>query len=158
MLSGYLNAAMPYSNKSYSGKFIPKNRQKYVGDPNNIIYRSSWELKFMKYCDDTKSVIQWGSEELIIPYYSPVDKKVRRYYPDFYMKVISSNGEIKKYLIEIKPERFTQPPKQPKRKTKSYLSEVNQYITNLSKWEAAREFCSDHNWEFLVITEKHLKI
>lgn len=143
---------------SYSGKFLPKNKNKYIGNYNNIIYRSSWELKFMKYCDLRESVLQWGSEELIIPYYSPIDKKMHRYFPDFFMKVRNAKGEIKKYLVEIKPEKFTKPPSNTKRKTKHYLTEVNQYIVNQCKWLAAEEFCKDHLWEFLVLTEKDLKI
>jgi len=143
---------------NYSGKFVPTNKNKYIGDYTNIIYRSSWELKFMKYCDIKESVLQWGSEELIIPYYSPIDKKMHRYFPDFFMKVRNSRGEIKKYLVEIKPERFTKPPTSTKRRTKQYLAEVNQYIVNQCKWAAAEEFCKDHLWEFLVLTEKDLKV
>ncbi len=143
---------------TYSGKFKPTNENKYIGDYTNIIYRSSWELKFMKYCDIRESVLQWGSEELSIPYYSPVDKKMHRYFPDFFMKVRNKNGEIKKYLIEIKPEKFTLPPKQGKRRTKQFVAEANQYIVNQCKWEAAKEFCDDHMWEFLVLTEKDLNI
>jgi len=143
---------------NYSGKFVPTNKNKYIGDYTNIIYRSSWELKFMKYCDMKESVLQWGSEELIIPYYSPIDKKMHRYFPDFFMKVRNSKGEIKKYLVEIKPERFTKPPTSTKRRTKHYLAEVNQYIVNQCKWAAAEEFCKDHLWEFLVLTEKDLKV
>ena len=143
---------------NYSGKFVPTNKNKYIGDYTNIIYRSSWELKFMKYCDMKESVLQWGSEELIIPYYSPIDKKMHRYFPDFFMKVKNSRSEIKKYLVEIKPERFTKPPTSTKRRTKQYLAEVNQYIVNQCKWAAAEEFCKDHLWEFLVLTEKDLKV
>lgn len=143
---------------SYSGKFVPKNAKKYLGNPRNIIYRSSWELKFMNYCDTNPSIIEWGSEELAIPYYSPVDKKVRRYFPDFFIRLADRNGVIKKYLVEIKPDKFTKKPVKKSRRTKAYLQEVNQYITNQAKWAAAEEFCLDHSWEFLIITEKHLKV
>lgn len=143
---------------TYSGRFKPKNPKKYLGNPNNIIYRSSWELKFMNYCDNKIDIIEWGSEELAIPYFSPVDRKMRRYFPDFFIKVSNKDGVVKKYLVEIKPERFTKKPVKKTRTTKSYLQEVNQYITNQAKWAAAEDFCLDHSWEFLIITEKHLKV
>ena len=82
---------------SYSGKFTPKNPQKYKGDPKNIIYRSSWEVKVMKYLDDHPDVIWWGSEELVIPYWSPVDNKKHRYFPDFVAKIKQKNGMIKRF-------------------------------------------------------------
>ena len=92
---------------SYSGKFTPKNPQKYKGDPKNIIYRSSWEVKVMKYLDDHPGVIWWGSEELVIPYWSPVDNKKHRYFPDFVAKIKQKNGMIKTFVIEVKPEAQT---------------------------------------------------
>ena len=140
---------------SYSGKFTPKNPQKYKGDPKNIIYRSSWEVKVMKYLDDHPGVIWWGSEELVIPYWSPVDNKKHRYFPDFVAKIKQKNGVIKTFVIEVKPEAQTKPPTQ-KRKTKRYIQEAATYVINQSKWKAATEFCKDHGWEFQVITEKHL--
>jgi hypothetical protein len=142
---------------SYSGKFTPKNPQKYKGDPTNIIYRSSWEVKVMKYLDDHPDVIWWGSEELVIPYWSPVDNKKHRYFPDFVAKIRQKNGVIKTFVIEVKPEAQTKPPTQ-KRKTKRYIQEAATYVINQSKWKAATEFCKDHGWEFQVITEKHLGI
>lgn len=144
---------MPYSKNVYKGRFKPTNPKKYCGDVSNIIYRSSYELKFMKWCDQNENIIEWGSEELSIPYISPIDNRVHRYFPDFYIKL---NG--KKYLIEIKPSRFTQEPKVPKRKTKRFIEEVKQYGTNIAKWQSATEFCLDNGWEFKIITEKELGI
>ena len=77
---------------TYKGKFITNNTQKYVGDHRNIIYRSLWELKFMKWCDRNRNIIEWGSEEFFIPYVSPLDNKPHRYYPDFYMKLKDGKG------------------------------------------------------------------
>lgn len=148
---------MTYSKQVYSGKFIPRNPEKYKGSVNNIIYRSSYELKFMNWCDISDSVLQWGSEEVVIPYISPLDNKVHRYFVDFFVKVNSKN-KVKYCLVEVKPFRFTQEPKIPKRKTKRFLNEVKQWGVNLSKWEAAKEFCLDRNWEFMIITEKELGI
>jgi hypothetical protein len=142
---------MPYTKDLHQGKFIPRNPLKYKGNLNEIVYRSSYELKFMNWCDLNEDVAEWGSEIIAIPYRSPLDRKVHRYFPDFYMKV-----KDKKYLIEIKPYRFTQEPKQPKRRTKRFISEVMQYGVNLAKWESASEFCLDRNWEFKIITEKEL--
>ena len=137
----------------YQGKYRPTYSGKYKGDPNNIIYRSSWEYKFMKWCDITSSVQEWGSEEIIIPYISPDDGKRHRYFPDFYVKI-----ENRKYLVEVKPFRQTLEPKTQKRNTKRYINEVVTYHINKAKWKAATEFCKDNSWEFMLITEKELKV
>jgi len=112
----------------------------------------------MKWCDSNHGVIEWGSETVIIPYISPVDKKIHRYFVDFYMKVRSSDNVIQKYLIEIKPERFTKPPEIPKKKTKKFIDEVFQYGVNQAKWKAAFEYCSDRKMKFMILTEKDLGI
>ncbi len=142
---------------SNKGRFRPKNPQKYKGDPNNIIYRSTWEIKVMNYLDENPNVIWWGSEELPIPYFSPVDKKRHRYFPDFIAKMRKADGTVMTYVIEVKPEKQTQPPTQ-KRKTKTYLQEAITYEVNKAKWYAAEEFCKDHGWQFQILTEKHLGI
>ena len=140
---------------SYKGTFKPKNPTKYNGNANNIIYRSLWELRVMKYLDDHPEVIWWASEELIIPYYNPIDNKKHRYFPDFVAKMKRKDGTVMTYVIEVKPEIQTKKPEQ-KRKTKRYIQESMTYIVNQSKWKAATEFCKDHGWEFKIITEKHL--
>ena len=144
--------------KTYKGRFRIGNPLKYKGDINNIIYRSLWELRFMKWCDQNSSVLEWGSEIVIIPYISPVDKKVHRYFVDFYIKVKNSEEKIQKYLIEIKPEKFTKPPEIPTRKTKKFIDEVFQYGVNQAKWKAAFEFCEDRKMKFMILTEKDLGI
>ena len=143
---------------AYSGKYQPSFPKKYKGDPTNIIYRSLWERKFMRYCDLNENILEWGSEEIIVPYRSPVDRRVHRYFPDSYIKIKESNNIIKKYLIEIKPKKQTVPPKKPQRQTKGYLKEAYEYAKNQSKWAAAREYCADRGWEFKVITEIELGI
>ncbi len=140
------------------GRYIPRNIRKYRGDYKNIIYRSSWELKFMKYCDLNDSILEWGSEEVVIPYRSPLDNRIHRYFVDFYIKVEDVNKQIKKYLIEVKPKRQTAPPPKPKRQTKRYISEVTEYAKNQAKWKAASEFCEDRQWKFMIITEDELKV
>ena len=141
---------------SYSGRFKPKNYKKYKGDPTNVFYRSLWERRFMVYCDNNPNILEWGSEEIIIPYKSPLDKKVHRYFPDFFIKYKNSSGKIIREIIEVKPKRHLSPPKEPKRKTKRYLGEVNTYIINQAKFIAAEEFCKDRKLGFRILTEEHL--
>ena len=141
---------------SYKGKFKPSFPEKYVGNPNSIIYRSLWELKFLKYCDTNENILEYASEELAIPYISPVDGKIHKYFPDVYIKVKEPDGSIKKYLIEIKPYKQTMAPPKPKRQTKGYIYEVYEYAKNQSKWEAAREYCKDRGWTFRILTENEI--
>ena len=144
---------------AYSGKYIPINPKKYRGDHSKVIYRSLWERKLMVYCDNNKSVLEWGSEEVIIPYVSPWDGKVHRYFPDFYMKVKQSSGKTKKFIIEVKPKYQCKPPvKTPKRKTKRWMSEVKTWVINEAKWKSANFFCEANDMEFKILTEDHLNI
>ena len=143
---------------AYKGRYQPSYPKKYKGNFTNIIYRSLWELKFMKYCDSNDNILEWGSEEIALPYISPIDNKMHRYFPDFYIKVKESNGMIKKYLIEVKPKKQTIEPIPQKKKTKGYIYEVYEYAKNQAKWEAAKEFCKDRKWEFKVLTENELGI
>ena len=137
---------------AYSGKYRITNRHKYRGDPDNIIYRSSWEKQCFMWCDGNEDVKEWSSEELVIPYYYDVDKKYHRYFPD--LKIKYSNG--KTVLVEIKPEKETAPPTG-ERRTKKYVTEGLTYIKNMRKWEAAESYCKDRGWEFQVWTEKTLQ-
>ena len=143
---------------SYKGKYYPSFPRKYKGDPTNIIYRSLWERKFMVYCDKNQNILEWASEEIAIPYRSPIDNRVHRYFPDFYMKVKETNGRIKNYVIEVKPAKQTKPPAKPKRQTKGYIREAYEYARNQAKWKMAKEYCADRQWEFKVVTEKELGI
>ena len=143
---------------AYSGKYQPLNPRKYKGDYRQIFYRSLWELKFMKWWDTHDHILEWGSEEIIVPYRSPVDGRMHRYFVDFYIKVQGQTGVVKKYLIEIKPKKQTLEPKKPKRKTPRYITEVTTYVTNQAKWEAAREWCAERRMEFLILTEEHLNV
>ena len=143
---------------AYRGKYYPSFPRKYKGDPTKIIYRSLWERKFMVYCDKNAKILEWGSEEIALPYISPHDSRVHRYFPDFYIKVQENTGKIKRYLIEVKPLKQTTKPKKPKRQTKGYIREAFEYARNQAKWKAAREYCADRMWEFKVITEKELDI
>ena len=143
---------------AYRGKYKPSYPKKYKGDPTNIIYRSLWERKFMVYCDNNENVLEWQSEEFCIPYRSPIDNKIHRYFPDFFIKYKDVGGKIKSSLIEIKPMRQCSPPPKPKRQTKKYLNEAYEYAKNQAKWRAAQDYCADRMWEFKVMTEKELGI
>ena len=143
---------------AYQGKFKPKYPEKYKGNPTNIIYRSLWELRFMRFCDIDSRVIQWSSEEIIIPYRSPIDRRLHRYFPDFLVKMKKADGNINTILIEIKPAVQTKEPQKQSKVTKRYLNEVFTWGVNQAKWKAAEEYCKDRNWEFKIFTEKELGI
>lgn len=146
-------------SKYHQGKFFPKNPDKYIGNISNIIYRSKWELLFLRWADETPSVLKYSSEECIIPYISPIDGKQHKYFIDFFIRILQSNGTIKNYLVEIKPYSQTQPPKLHKNKSilsESYQNDVRTFIINQAKWEAAKKVCLSRGWEFMIITEKQL--
>ena len=142
--------------RAYKGLFKPLNPQKYKGNHKNIIYRSSWEKRFMGYCDKKKEIIEWGSEEFAL-YYRGVDNKIHRYYPDFFMKVRQPNGTHKKFLIEIKPKNQTRKPKPGKIKSSYYKRALLTYETNRRKWATAFAWCKKRNMTFKILTEDHLK-
>ena len=142
----------------YKGKFRPSEPKKYKGDPTNIVYRSLWELKFMRYCDSNKRIVKWSSEEIIIPYKSPLDNRLHRYFPDFYIKYKDVSGKIIEKVVEIKPANQVKEPKKKKTRTKKYVNEVITYAKNQAKWVAAEEFCKDRRWQFQILTEKELGI
>ena len=144
--------------KTYKGRYSPKHPEKYKGDPTQIIYRSGWERKLMVYLDENKSIIQWSSEEIAIPYISPLDNRYHRYFPDFYIKAIDKNGNITEQLLEVKPKKETREPVKKKRITKQYITEVTTWGKNQAKWKAAEEYCLDRGWQFKLITEKELGI
>ena len=142
---------------SYKGWFTPKHRSKYKGDSENVVYRSSWELRVMKNFDENPSVIWWASEEMFVKYVSPIDKRVHRYFPDFVVRVKKKDGKEATMMLEVKPEKQTKPPKQ-SRRTRKMLAEVATYAINQEKWKAAELFCLEHGWQFKILTEKELGI
>ena len=138
------------------GLFRPNNPKKYKGDVRQIVYRSSWELKLLMYIDNHDDIVEYSSEEFFIPYLSPLDNRIHRYFPDVWIK--KKNGE--NILIEVKPLKYTMPPKRPKKQTKTFLLETTQFIINKAKWEAAINFCNKKKpiWKFIIMTEKELDI
>jgi len=142
------------SKKYRQGIFTPRNKDKFIG--GKAFYRSGLELKFMRFCDNNSNVIKWGSENVVIPYISPVDNKPHRYYVDNYV-VIKEGSNIKHYLIEIKPSKQTQAPTTKYKKKEHLIYEAKQWAVNSSKWEEAKKWAKKRNMEFLIITEKDLK-
>lgn len=146
------------------GKFKPDNPKKYKGDPNNIVWRSTWECKYMMGLDANPNILQWSSEEITIPYKNGFDNRVHRYFVDFYIKERLVDGSIKESLIEIKPRHEVVGPKiqnineMRKPQARRYTKEVIKYKVNEAKWKAAQAYCSDRGWEFKILTEYDLNI
>jgi len=140
------------------GKFTPTHPEKYEGDLSNIYYRSSWELKFLLWCDKNPAILKYSSEEVVVPYRKPTDGKIHRYFVDAKITVKEINGKISTFLIEIKPFSQTKPPKVQTRKTKSYIYDVVTWSINSAKWEAARQYAHKKGFEFKILTEHDLKV
>lgn len=136
--------------------YKPQNPQKYIGDLTQIVYRSSWEKRLFEFCDNSSSVLKWSSEPFAIKYWDESTLKSRRYFPDAYMEVMDASGVVKKYLVEVKPYKQTHPPKEGRKKTRTYLNECKTYLKNKSKWQYAEEFCRKNDLEFKIITEVEL--
>ena len=143
---------------AYKTKYKTQNPSKYIGNPTNIICRSLWERRVCKYLDENVNVIRWGSEELAIPYYSPVDRKMHRYYPDFIAEIKSPDGSVKTYVIEVKPKKQTKAPEKKKKQTKSYIKECMTFAINEAKWKSAKTWCDHNDMEFKILTEDELGI
>ena len=141
---------------SYKGFFKPKNPSKYKGDPTKIFYRSSWESRLMTYLDDHPNIIQWCSEEFSIPYRSPIDGKMHRYFPDFWVKKKIDERHVEIMVIEVKPRSQTIQPKIQRNLNRRYLNEVKTWGINSAKWVAAESFCKDKNWKFMIFDEYSL--
>ena len=143
--------------KYHQGKFIPKNPEKYVGNTTEIVFRSSWERKAMIFFDENPNVTKWASEEIIVPYISPLDGREHRYFPDFVIEVNDREGRTRKIMVEIKPHVQCSPPKQ-KKQTKRMITEMSTYMVNSAKWAAAVVFCNRVGMEFKILTEYELGV
>ena len=143
---------------AYSGKFSPKNTNKYLGDPTNIWYRSLWERRVMVHLDENPNVTEWANEEIIIPYLSPVDNHWHRYFPDFFVRVRNKTGVSEAMILEVKPKSQSVPPQKKSKITRRYINEVMTWGVNEAKWKAANSYCNERGWKFRVITEDDLGI
>ena len=141
---------------AYSGKFNPKNPEKYKGNANNIVFRSNWEAMVMRHLDLNPDVIAWSSEELAIQYVSPVDREKHRYYPDFIVVAKTREGLIETRMIEVKPYKQMKPPARPRRITRAYKRALITYQINVAKWRAAKAYCESRDWKFCVLNEHDL--
>jgi hypothetical protein len=151
---------------AYKGKYTPTNTSKYRGDSTNIIYRSLLERRFMVYCDTNATVKWWASEELYIPYVSPIDGKWHRYFVDFVIGISDASGTEQTIMVEIKPYRQCKAPKvrifegkvdRRKRDYRDYVRSVKDWGINSAKWAAASQYCKERGWVFKIITDKDLK-
>jgi len=150
------------------GTFKPKHLEKYKGDPTNIVWRSWWEFTVMSRFDNNPNVIEWSSEEVIIPYRTLLDeqyeiknklpyRRYHRYFVDFYVKVKDRSGKVNKYLIEVKPLKETKAPQRAEFRTEpSYQKAMRTWVINSAKWKAAREYCADRGMGFLIQTEEDI--
>jgi len=149
-------------SKYHQGRYQITRPEKYVGDPNNVVFRSGWERLFMLRCEKDPNILKWASEETIVPYYSTVHRKWRRYFVDFIVLIRKDDGSTEKLLVEVKPNKKASPPKQPKRMTKKakgrLIEETMEYQVNQDKWEAAREWAKKHGMRFVVMDEYSLGI
>lgn len=138
------------------GVFKPKNSIKFDGTA--AVYRSSYELKFFRWCDENVNVIKWGSENVVIPYVNPNTNKLSKYFVDSFI-VLKEGSNHNKYLIEIKPSRQTKPPIPSRYRNKNnLLYEQTMWSQNQAKWRAAKEWAKKHSAEFIILTEKELNI
>ena len=138
---------------AYKGRYKPKHPEKYIGNPTNVIYRSLLERRFMLYCDKSSSILEWGSEEVVVPYKSPIDNRLHRYFTDFIVKLKNKDGITETLLIEVKPKKQCSPPK---KKSKRFLSEMKTYAINTAKWKSATEYAENKGWRFIIITDETL--
>lgn len=145
---------------AYSGRYVPRNMHKYRGDHTKIQYRSSWEKWFMEYLDSNDKVVQWNSEQVVIPYFSNADGKKRRYYMDFWAK-FKVDDQYKEFIFEIKPDKETKEPKKPSRLTtqakQRFINELYTWRVNKDKWLAATKYAEKNKMSFKILTEHSLR-
>lgn len=140
----------------YKGLYKVQNLDKYLGDPNKCIYRSSWEKTLLIKLDHSSNILKFGIEPFSIKYINKYDNDLHNYWPDFIVIMKGKDGTPKTLIIEVKPHKETLPPKKRGKRKDVYLKECKTYITNMSKWDAAEKFCKDKGWHFLKLTEKEL--
>ena len=149
---------MVMARKYHQGFYRLHNPSKYVGNRDQVIFRSGWEYRAMKMFDENQDVLRWASEEVVVPYIHPIDSKTHRYFVDFFAEVRQANGNIKTFLIEVKPKVQMSPPKPQKRQTKRYIEECVTYAVNICKWDAAIAYSKKRGWEFIFMTENELAV
>jgi len=134
------------------GFYKVRNPDKYVGNLNEVVFRSSWELSMNQFLDNNPNILRWSSEELIIPYLKPTDKKVHRYFPDYWIEYKNRDGKIVQEVLEVKPDNQVNVGR--KKRITNY--ERITYAINIAKWEAATKYCNDRGIKFRILTEKQM--
>jgi len=146
------------ATRGIKSKYVVKNRHKYIGkNIDSIILRSSWESLYIRHLDYSKSILEFSSECVIIPYICPTDGKRHKYYMDFFVKSIDAEGNISRSLVEIKPNKERSRPRNNKNK-KRHLTETMTYVKNQAKWAAAELYAHTRGWNFYVLDEYSLGI
>lgn len=165
--------------QTYQDYYRVRNKEKYVGDPNLVIYRSSWEYSFCKWCDYTPSILRWTSEPVQIPYYDKVSKLEeckkmgldpnnprnwiqKKYNTDFWVEIRKDEDIIEKWFVEIKPKQKlvkpTPPPKgSPLREQKKFNRMAREYLLNEAKFEAMNIWAKRNGAKFYIFTEDQLQ-
>lgn len=150
-----------WNSKYNQGIYNLLHPEKYIGNPLDIKFRSSWEGAFCRYLDTNERIIKWGCEQPVITY-SDLRGKVHRYFPDFYYEMLR-NGDSNDYLrviVEIKPSSELVPPIKPLNETakalQNYEYAVRTHIKNKLKWSAAEDYARKTGMEFVIITEDRL--
>lgn len=142
-------------SKHMQGLFTLKHPEKYIGDPSKVWYMSSWEFETHSFFDNNPNVIQWASEEIVIPYVKPTDGRIHKYYIDYWVRYVDRNGVEHVDIIELKPLKQTKPPKRTKNTKNALVEQVN-YAVNIAKWQAAEHYAMQRGWKFRIITEKSI--
>jgi hypothetical protein len=147
------------ARKYQQGIYRLLNPHKYVGDPNAITYRSSWERTFNRWCDMNPSVEKWNSEEIVIPYWSQADQKNRRYFVDYIIQLRKADGSVETLLVEIKPAcQQVMPKNHGNKKAATWMTEMTTYQVNQDKWAAATKWAEKNGMRFVVLNEYDLGI
>lgn len=139
-----------------TGYFTPVNVEKYMGNVEKIVYRSSWELAMNRFLDNNENILRWSSEEIKIPYIKPTDGKVHHYYPDYWIEYRNRDGVVVTEIVEVKPSTQAKAPTTRGKARKTILYEQTTYAINMAKWKAANDWCNQRGFTFRVITEKSL--
>lgn len=165
------------NNSNYNqGNYVPKNRDKVIklNTQGGVYFRSSWEKKIMHWLDNNNTITKWGAECLRIPYqmthFDNGDTKIKEhsYFPDFYYEMRLSDGTLKQVVVEVKPMKEFQMvqdlnegklnvPENSMKKLKNFEYDLKMAYKNKQKWETMINWCNKKGYDFIIITEQHLK-
>lgn len=135
------------------GYYKPRHPEKYKGNIERIVFRSSWEMDFCKFLDNNQRVLEWASEPFSVPYIKPTDGRIHKYFPDFWVKYLNEEGKVLQEVIEIKPLKQQMAPVFTGKSKKQQLYEAITWSINQAKWKAAEEFCNKYGMKFRKLSE-----